>query len=80
MTPDIFAIIAQQKKNKKPLLAVGTTSTRTLESLPYLRKQCSEEQKDIITDADTKHYWDELTSDISSAQAEKYVADIIIQN
>ena len=34
----LFSRIAEHKSQNKPLLAVGTTVTRTLESLPYLWK------------------------------------------
>jgi S-adenosylmethionine:tRNA-ribosyltransferase-isomerase (queuine synthetase) len=33
----LFMQIAQYKRDKKPIIAVGTTMMRLLESLPYLR-------------------------------------------
>ncbi len=80
ITPSLFATIAQQKNDKKLLLAVGTTSTRTLESLPYLRAQFSESQKQSLTDTSTRQFWDELTHSIASEQSAKYVSGIVLKD
>lgn len=43
----LFERIAQHKEQNKPILAVGTTVTRTLESLPYLRKILQSNDQEI---------------------------------
>lgn len=80
ITPSLFATIAQQKNEKKPLLAIGTTSTRTLESLPYLRVQLNQQQKHLLTDIDTRQFWDKLTHSIAHEQGVKYVRGIVLKD
>ncbi|USN56119.1 MAG: S-adenosylmethionine:tRNA ribosyltransferase-isomerase [Candidatus Peribacteria bacterium] len=41
----LFDAIAQAKLDGTPIVAVGTTVTRTLESLPYLWAELSKEEK-----------------------------------
>jgi uncharacterized protein (DUF2384 family) len=65
----------------KPVLAVGTTVTRTLESLPYVWKivthkkymnnDCTEKIKRIPQDVYTFRI--EQTKDITIEQSEKYI-------
>jgi S-adenosylmethionine:tRNA ribosyltransferase-isomerase len=62
---DIFQKIANIKEENKKIVAVGTTATRTLESLPYLWKEMSIDIKNII-DAKTCNYWNRLTETIEN--------------
>lgn len=75
---DLFARLATQKSSHQPILAIGTTTTRTLESLPYLRKQISTEQKIAGRDEATRQYRDTLTQDITEQQSKKYVSNIMV--
>lgn len=56
---DIFTTLAQAKAEKKKILAVWTTVTRTLESLPHLRDHLQDKQKQRY-DETTKSYRDNL--------------------
>ena len=58
---DIFSRIAEHKSQNKPVLAVGTTVTRTLESLPYLWKVLRA-QDNILLSQDTPTSQDMLAS------------------
>jgi S-adenosylmethionine:tRNA ribosyltransferase-isomerase len=70
---DLFTTIARQKLSKKPLLAVWTTTTRTLESLPYVWKLMD---KHALFDQETILYRDSLTNSIDWKQASHYVSEI----
>lgn len=60
---EIFQKIAHIKNNNKKIVAVGTTATRTLESLPYLWKKL--DIKCISQfDAKTRNYWNNITTPI----------------
>ena len=61
-----FGTIAQAKLLWCQVLAIGTTVTRTLESLPALWKQSWDEFKWSFT-SEVQTYRDELTKDIDSA-------------
>lgn len=71
----LFATIAQQKSQQKPLLAVWTTSTRTLESLPYVWVLLSDNTK-LRFDAATRSFRNQLTQDITLSEANKFVAEL----
>lgn len=58
----IFEKIARYKQGDKRIVAVGTTATRTLESLPYLWEKLDQKNKQNL-DANTCNYWDSLMSD-----------------
>ncbi len=60
---DIFEKIANIKMSNKKIVAVWTTATRTLESLPYLWKKLDEEYKKSFN-ANTCKYWNMVTNDI----------------
>ena len=67
---DIWSRIASHKMENKPLLAVGTTVTRTLESLPYLWVAYN---KNITCDTETTTYRNTLTQHITLQEAQKYI-------
>jgi len=71
---DIFEKIAKYKLNKKPTIAVWTTVTRTLESLPYLWKYLK--NKNLISNfsKSTINFWDKLTENIENEK--KYIFDV----
>lgn len=86
----LFAKIAQQKDSWHPVLAIWTTVTRTLESLPYLWKILrhqtnhttwemihSETYATLLWDKHTTQYRDTHTKDISIQQAHKYITNIV---
>ena len=62
---DIFDKIADINSNNKKIVAVGTTATRTLESLPYLWKKMGWIDTSIFN-AKTRKYWNTITSDINN--------------
>ncbi len=57
---DIFAKIAKIKTENKKVVAVGTTATRTLESLPYVWQFLDQDMKNLF-DANTRNYWNTIT-------------------
>lgn len=60
ISTSIFDKIAKIKTENKKIVAVGTTTTRTLESLPYLWRVLDQDLKNTI-DANTRNYWDTFT-------------------
>lgn len=62
---DIFEKIAEIKQKNKKIIAVGTTATRTLESLPYLWNTLHQEYKNQFN-ANTRKYWDSKILDIET--------------
>jgi S-adenosylmethionine:tRNA ribosyltransferase-isomerase len=74
---DLFTTIARQKLSKKPLLAVWTTTTRTLESLPYVWKLI---EKNDFFDQETILYRNRLTNSIDWQHASQYVSEITLSN
>ena len=73
----VFEIIYQRKKEKKNLIAVGTTMVRFLETLPYLRWYLSF-HSDFSTFLETispevKEFWNELTKEIDEEKAHSYI-------
>lgn len=66
---NIFQKIENIKKNNKKILSIWTTITRSLESLPYLRK---------LNKIWTSDYRDEITKDISIDQANEFIHNLII--
>jgi hypothetical protein len=54
---------------------------RLLETLPYLRASLSlHEKKNLLQNTDAFHFRESLTSDIQSADYEKYVHDVSLQS
>lgn len=80
VSKDLFSRLAAQAMKQQPILAIGTTTTRTLESLPYVRVQLSSEQKTALRDETTRTFRDNLTSWISLRHAQKYVSQIIFHS
>ncbi len=72
----IFENIYNQIKNNKTIVWVGTTSTRILESLPYLWVKLKKYQNLTIEKSEVATFWDKLTKDISVDKADEYVHDI----
>lgn len=62
---NIFQKIEIIKNENKKIVAIGTTATRTLESLPYLWKNMSIDIKNTF-DANTCNYWNTLTKSLES--------------
>lgn len=54
----LWKTIAEKKQLHHPIITIGTTSTRTIESLPYLRQLLPQEQKEKYCDTDTRQRWD----------------------
>ncbi len=79
---NIFSRIATQKIAHHPILAVGTTVTRSLESLPYLWKRlqdCDMQTFSILSSKlspKTQDFRNQLTQDISLADAHQTIFDI----
>lgn len=76
----IFENIANYKINWKKILAVGTTSTRTLETLPFLWKQLRLNWEFRIENEELNNFWDELTKEISEEEYQKIGSNIAINN
>jgi len=77
----LFQQIFDRKNEKKNLIAVWTTMVRLLETLPYLRASLSlHEKKNLLQNTDAFHFRESLTSDIQSADYEKYVHDVSLQS
>ena len=78
----LFERLAAHKLKWKPILAVWTTVTRTLESLPYvwksLRKSSSVKGNNISVSKEAQDYRNTLTQDISVSQAAEYIQNITI--
>jgi len=72
---DIWSKLAAAKNIGKNILAVGTTVTRTLESLPYLWKVLQDIWK---TNDLTVQYRDTLSTDITLSDAKKIIWEVNI--
>jgi len=73
---DIWSQLATAKQANKNILAVGTTVTRTLESLPYLWKMLEYIWK--TKDATSMWYRDSFTSDITFSDAKKIIWEVSV--
>jgi len=76
ITNQTFVQLANAKITGKPVLAVGTTVARTLETLPYARKRISQEQKEFLFSEEVVSYRNALTEHIDHATVQKYVDHI----
>lgn len=76
ISKDIFGKIFELKKNQKKIIAVGTTATRVLESLPYLWKNLDSNNKKSF-DANICNYWDNL---IKTEENQDWIKNISIYN
>lgn len=75
---ELFEQIATKKQAKKPVVAVGTTVTRTLESMPYVWKLLTSTQKEhveasLISRRD--HYTEAITTEQAKLYTEKRSVD-----
>jgi len=66
---DIFDKIAENKLKWKKIIAVWTTSTRILESLPYLYKKI----KNNTLKIKYYEYWDKITNNITYKEINKFI-------
>ncbi len=71
---NIFEIIAQHKSNKQPIIAVWTTVTRTLETLPYFWLLLSDTEKKQCS-AETLNRRNNLTDSLAQRQAHNVVQE-----
>ncbi len=71
---DIFEKIYKIREHNQKIVAVGTTATRTLESLPYLWKKINRDIRKNI-DAKTCKYWDSL---IETIQSKDWINSIVV--
>lgn len=62
----LFETIYQHKIAHKPIITIGTTSTRTIESLPYLWTLLSTQTKKQYSDA-CRVWRDQITSQLTNA-------------
>ena len=77
----LFQKIYERKKENKNLIAIWTTMVRLLETLPYLRKSLPKSDKQrIVSDENAFHFWESITSDIQTADYEKYVHNVTFQS
>jgi len=77
----LFQIIYNRKKENKNLIAVWTTMVRLLETLPYLWSSFSlTEKKEILPDENWFRFRENLTSEISFSDVEKYVHQVSLQS
>ena len=76
---NIFKELWKLKLNDKKLVAVWTTATRIIESLPYLYKKCQkikpEDYQKIKND-----YFDDLVKNISLQEEEKFIPSGVLVN
>ena len=73
---EIFSRIMNYKQAGQPIIAVGTTSCRTLESLPYLWLKLKDELN-ILCDEKTSRYWNELSSNLDGGK--NYISNYRIE-
>jgi len=66
---DIFEKIWNLKQQRKNIIAVGTTATRILESLPYLRVEVWRSSEEVWRNI----FWDNLVKDISDEEVKKFI-------
>lgn len=66
----------------QPILAIGTTVTRTLESMPYIRTKIRNESSEIRKSfsQETIVFWDQITEQISQAETEAYISHLELQD
>ncbi|MBX9809902.1 S-adenosylmethionine:tRNA ribosyltransferase-isomerase [Candidatus Gracilibacteria bacterium] len=68
----IFGKIQDIKESHKKIVAVGTTATRTLESLPYLWKNLPQDIKNLFN-ANICKYWDNIALNLKN---NKWINDV----
>jgi S-adenosylmethionine:tRNA ribosyltransferase-isomerase len=72
----LWDTIASAKQNWNPILAIGTTVTRSLESLPYIWKLLSAKNQQLVANS---NYRDTLTQSINIEQAHLYISSLETQ-
>jgi S-adenosylmethionine:tRNA ribosyltransferase-isomerase len=73
---ELWNTLAHQKLSWNPVLAIGTTVTRTLESMPYIYKKIQNTPTTDNRQLTTKIFWDNLTQSVSLEEAEKYIHNL----
>ncbi len=74
----LFTTLMQAKQAWRPVIAIGTTVTRTLESLPYLWTLLPKEMKESFP-WDIQHWRDKISKD-ASHEATNYLNDLHIED
>lgn len=71
----MFDTIAQEKLQWKNIIAVGTTVARTIETLPYLYRAKSKDQRaeSHPETIQNKEYWEGVTGTITDEECTKYI-------
>lgn len=72
----LFTTLMQAKQAWRPVVAIGTTVTRTLESLPYLRTLLPQETKESLP-IETQQRWEKTSADVHEATT--YLNDLHIE-
>lgn len=57
----------KEKQEKKLIVAIGTTSCRSLESLPHVWRTFTKDQR-IYFPEEVQQYWDNISNDIPHPQ------------
>ncbi len=73
LSPELFEKIAQAKETGTNILAVGTTVTRTLESLPYVRKTLTQELKQELFTDQTITFREQISENLPTFAIETYI-------
>lgn len=74
----LFSTIAHAKHTGRPVIAIGTTVTRTLESLPYLWTLLPQATKQQLS-TDIQHWRENISSDCNS-MASTYLQALTIED
>jgi len=77
LSTDLFTQIVTAKQEKRNITAIGTTVTRTLETMPYVRKLLDDRTKSKLP-VSVCTYRDSSTEDISLPQATSIVHSLHI--
>lgn len=84
IAPELFTKIATYKRAEKNIIAVWTTVTRVLETLPYLWRMMRNRENDYASllytvSVQDRTRWDDITKDITHQQQENYILSCDIQ-
>lgn len=69
----LFETLMKEKQEGEIIVAVGTTSCRSLESLPHVWKELNKDQRKKFS-KETQLYWDDISKNIPQTQ----VKDIVL--
>ena len=73
----LFQRIYNRKKEKKNLIAVGTTMVRLIETLPYLWASLDSEEKiEVAQNMDVFNYREEVSLNIKDSDIQKFVHNV----